>query len=475
MSSKRLAACLSLLLLTGCLATLVPADLDDFYDPAAAARFPDRNPVIVIPGFLGSRLTDATTGRAVWGTVGGNSADPATADGARTIGLSLREEVPSPDVRPDGVLDRIRFRSLSFRLRPYFRTLRTLGRAGYRDEDLSRRAALDGRHLNSFQFAYDWRLDNAQNARRLHEFILAKGDLFQAARESRGEVPDTIRFDIIAHSMGALLTRYYLRYGTQPLPDDGSLPELSWDGARHVERAILVAPPNAGSLKAVLNLIRGVRHAPGFPFYDALLNGTFPSAYQLFPRARHGVFVDARDRSTPWTSILDPALWQRLEWGLAATGKDRLLRWLLPDVDSAAERRRIALAYQRRMLRLADQFQRALDLPATPPAGTELFLIASDSRPTPSVLAIDPGTGAAKVIDRGPGDGSVLRESAVADADRPPPIDWQEIVLIARRHSLMPHDPEFAERVVDWLLERPRAHRASAADAVRPRRWAGAS
>ena len=34
---------LSLLLLTGCLATLVPADFDDFYDPVAAERYPERN------------------------------------------------------------------------------------------------------------------------------------------------------------------------------------------------------------------------------------------------------------------------------------------------------------------------------------------------------------------------------------------------------------------------------------------------
>ncbi len=447
---------LALILLSGCLATLVPADLDDFYDPAAAERYPDRNPVIVIPGFLGTRLRDAGSGRVVWGAVGGSYANPATPVGARTVALSLREGVDSPDVRPDGVLDEIRFRRLSLRLRPYYRILRTLGGAGYRDEDLNRRiVGFDGQHLNSFQFAYDWRLDNAENARRLHEFILEKKAYCLADRAKRGEGKTEIRFDVIAHSMGGLLTRYYLRYGPQPLPTNGELPELTWEGARYIERAILVAPPNAGSLKAALNMIRGVRHAPGFPTYDAMLNGTFPAAYQLFPRSRHGAYEDARDRQQPAPSLLDPELWENAGWGLADATKDSLLQWLLPDVDETGERRRIALAYQRRMLRLADQFQRALDLEATPPAGTDLYLIAGDSILTPSVLAIDPDTGEVAVSGRGPGDGSVLRTSASFE-DEVSTIAWRDVAFIARKHSRMSHDPAFAERVMTWLLKERR-------------------
>ncbi|MEM7356062.1 MAG: hypothetical protein AAF657_34920, partial [Acidobacteriota bacterium] len=400
-------------------------------------------------------LRDIESGRVVWGEVGGAYADPATPEGARVIARSMRPEIPSPDVRPDGVLDEFRYRSLSLRLRPYFRILRVLGAAGYRDEDLSRRSVdYDGQHLNSFQFAYDWRLDNAENARRLHEFILEKEAYCRADRSRRGQPPETIRFDIIAHSMGSLLTRYYLRYGPQALPDDGSLPELTWEGAQHVERVILVAPPNAGSLKAVLNLTRGVRHAPGFPFYDAALNGTFPSAYQLLPRGRHGAVVEARDPSQELPTLLDPELWERAGWGLAEPDEE-LLHWLLPEVEGADERRRIALSYQRRMLRLAEQFQRALDVPATPPAGTELFLIAGDSIPTPAVVAVDADSGEIEVIERGPGDGSVLSASALSSGDGSP-ITWREVAFIHRKHSLMPHDPVFAQRVVRWFLETPR-------------------
>ncbi len=453
----------AVLTLTGCVATLVPTDFDDFYDPRAAERYPDRNPVIVIPGFLGSRLVDAESGAVIWGAVGGNYADPDTPQGARLIALSLRDGLEgnkrknlSPAIRPDGVLDRFRIRALALRLKPYHEILRALSEAGYRDEDLIRRDVDFGdRHLNSFQFAYDWRLDNAANARRLHEFILEKAAYCRSDRRRRGLPAGEVRFDLIAHSMGGLLARYYLRYGPQPLPADGSPPELTWEGARHVERAILVAPPNGGAVKAALNMIRGVRHAPGLPFYDALLNGTFPSAYQLFPRARQGAVVDARDRSRH-LDLLDPELWQRAGWGLAARDREELLGWLLPEIEDASERRRLALAYQRRMLRLAAQFQRALDRPASPPAGTELFLIAGDSLKTPSVLAVDPESGAVEIVARDPGDGSVTRASAVMG----PSVAWRELAFTSRRHSRMSGGKVFADRIAHWLLESPRPSRA---------------
>ena len=95
-----------------------------------------------------------------------------------------------------------------------------------------------------FQFPYDWRRDNAENARRLHEFIREKRDYVQAELLRRyGIRRDDLRFDVIAHSMGGLLLRYYLEYGDQPLPEDGSAPRVTWAGAVNVAHAVLVATP----------------------------------------------------------------------------------------------------------------------------------------------------------------------------------------------------------------------------------------
>ena len=78
----------------------------------------------------------------------------------------------------------------------------------------------------------------------------------------------------------------------------------------------------------------------------------------------------------------DPAVWQRLGWGLAGAGLDADLATLMPDVAGAAERRSLALALQARLLHRARAFAAAMEQPATPPPGTELMLVAGDSMPT---------------------------------------------------------------------------------------------
>ena len=81
--------------------------------------------------------------------------------------------------------------------------------------------------------------------------------------------------------MGGLVARYYLEYGAQPLPNDGSLPPLTWAGARYVDRVMLVGTPNAGSIKAIEQLVNGVRFAPILPKYHPAIIGTLPGVYQL--------------------------------------------------------------------------------------------------------------------------------------------------------------------------------------------------
>src|SRR5512139_4193159 len=88
------------------------ADLALLYSPSAMHHGIDRNPVIVIPGLLGSRLKDPASGRIVWGAFEGNAADPSTQDGARLVALPFTDMMSTPGaaVRPDGVLDRVRIR-----------------------------------------------------------------------------------------------------------------------------------------------------------------------------------------------------------------------------------------------------------------------------------------------------------------------------------------------------------------------------
>jgi len=440
-------------------------DLGGLYTRAAQAGDAIRNPVIVIPGILGSKLEDEASGRIVWGAFGGDYADPGRPDGARLLALPMAPGVPlerlQDRVRATGALDRVRVRlfGLSIEQQAYLYVLRTLGVGGYRDADLGRMGQVDygAGHFTCFQFAYDWRRDNAENARRLHEFILERRAYVQAELRRRGLPADDVKFDIVAHSMGGLLARYYLQHGPTPLPEDGSLPPLTWAGARHVERAVLIGPPNGGSVEALTELVEGTRFPFPLPRYQPAVLGTMPSVYQLLPRARHGRVLDAAGRPV---DVLDPAVWERHGWGLAAPSQAEVLAWLLPDVADPAERLRIAREHQRKALRRAAQFHAALDRPATPPEGLTLHLFAGDATPTPAVAQVD-GDGRLAVRDHAPGDGTVTRASAVLDervggpwsARLDSPIAWSDVTFLFSDHLGMTRDPAFTDNVLFRLLE----------------------
>jgi hypothetical protein len=452
----------------GCASGLRVPDLGGLYNRSAREQR-GRNPVIVIPGILGSRLRDAESGRVVWGAFAGNYANPARPDGARLLALPMREGAAFADLRDaaeaDRVLDRVRVSLLRLPLeqKAYFQLLATLGAGGYRDETLGLAGAIDygEGHFTCFQFPYDWRRDNVENARRLHAFVLAKRAYVQAELERRHGVRDAdVRFDVVAHSMGGLVARYYLMYGDADLPEGGELPAPTWEGARFVERAVLVGTPNAGSAEALLNLVEGRDFSWLLPEFPPAVLGTMPSLYQLLPRTRHARVVDGAGRTL---DLFDPALWETLGWGLASPAQDRVLAELLPGVARPDERRRIAIDHLRKSLDRARRFQASLDLPAAPPPGTSLHLIAGDSEPTASLLAVGPG-GRLRVAARDPGDGTVTRASAIADervggAWRPEvasPVAWDRVTFLFRDHLGITTDPAFTDNLLYLLLEEPR-------------------
>jgi hypothetical protein len=275
--------------------------------------------------------------------------------------------------------------------------------------------------------------------------------------------------------MGGLVTRYYLRHGTADLPEDGSLPPVTWAGAAHVNRVVLIGTPNAGSADALIQLVEGRRFAPILPRYQPAVLGTMPSIYQLLPRTRHGAVVEGQGAEARDVDVFDPAVWERFGWGLAA-GHDPVLPWLLPDVPEPAVRRQIARSHLRKALARAKQFHAALDRSATPPAGLDVHLFAGDAKPTASRLAVDPASGKLTVREHGPGDGTVLRTSAVLDerVGQPwtpglaSPIAWSSVTFLFSDHLALTQDLGFTDNILFRLLDSPRPRAAGSAARSQP-------
>lgn len=135
-----------------------------------------------------------------------------------------------------------------------------------------------------FIFSYDWRQDIATGTAP-HLYIALQSYAATYARAT-GADPDTVRFVLVAHSMGGLVVRTML--GQQPRFGD------------RIERAVLVGTPNLGSVKALKTLLVGpgglreseltwpsnlLKLLPNeiTPAVSKLVAITRPSLYELLP------------------------------------------------------------------------------------------------------------------------------------------------------------------------------------------------
>ncbi len=456
---------LAALVLGGCASVPMP-DLGGIYSRSASHHTPETNPVIVIPGILGSRLEDSASGRIVWGAFGGGSANPGRADGARLVALPMgdtRFADLRDEVKATGALDSVRLRVLGLpvNLSAYAALLGTLGAGGYLDASF-RKVDYGSVHFTCFQFAYDWRRDNIENARRLYDFIEEKRRAVEAENLRRfGRSGAPVKFDIVAHSMGGLLTRYMLMYGKAEPGPNGELPALTWAGARNVNKVLLIGTPNGGSVETLKELIGGYRPASILPRYSAAVLGTMPSIYQLLPDPEIQTVVD--EKTGQRIDYLDPSEWERRGWGLASASSAPVLAELIPDEPDPARRAAIATAHLRKGLARGRAFRAALKRPHQLPSGLYLHLYAGDGVPTVSAMSIA-RDGALRDNTYAPGDGVVLRSSALFDTRRADqqqltirsPIPWTSVTFLQQNHLGLTKDPTFADNMLYQLLLAPK-------------------
>jgi hypothetical protein len=150
-------------------------------------------------------------------------------------------------------------------------------------------------------------------------------------------------------------------------------------------------------------------------------------------------------------------------WGLANPELDSTLQVLLPEVKDKETRIKIALNHQRKSLMRAKAFAQALDIPAATPPGISINLIAGDAVDTTDVIKVNAETGELEIYKTGPGDGKVLRSSALMDervgsnikGRLRTPIKWANVLFLFSDHLGLTTDPVFTDNMLYMLLEKP--------------------
>ncbi len=396
----------------------------------AAAR--PRNPVIVLHGFLGSRLKNRHTQESVWGRVMNAIRRGKPDDLALPIDrLPLSED--RDDLVPYAICETVM--GVKF-YASILDALRDVG--GYRLGDISNPHPGD----SMFIYNYDWRRDNVESAIGLGRAI--------RKIKTRLKAPD-LRFDIVAHSMGGLLAEYFLKYGTVDALDGAS--EVSYAGAVDIGRIVVIGTPHRGTMSAFRILNNGISRtlSPRDIF-------TMPSVYQLLPADGRGHFIDMQGQAVD-LDLYDARTWVRSRWSI----------WS-PHLEGGVPPAPQAEVFLQAALDRARAFHAALDrqAPGGPPA-VPIHLFGSDCVPTLDRVVLDPtANGIQPLFNDGtspyrnardleqlmlaPGDGTVTAESLTGLPTAPPPSRTTSTFFFCATHGLLPANRGFQDNLFYVLL-----------------------
>ncbi len=260
MTVRRLLVLFCAILMASCTATFTKPDLERLYETARTDFH--QPPVVLIPGVMGSRLVSEEDGEIWPGSLFSLLFSPY-----RHAALDIDPDTLQPltgDVHAGEITGKFAGRDF---YESIIETLETAG--GFVHARPGETPPPGLRHY--YIFTYDWRMDNVQAARRLDQFI----------EQIRIDHDDpALKLDIIAHSMGGMIARYYLRYGTVDVTMDNEFP-VNYHGSERIRRIILLGTPNLGSVESLKAFIVGRRIGMRAIPPEVLI--TFPSFYQLFP------------------------------------------------------------------------------------------------------------------------------------------------------------------------------------------------
>jgi pimeloyl-ACP methyl ester carboxylesterase len=437
-------------ILAGC-AAIGPA-ADQLY-PAHAAS-PDRVPVILIPGLLGSRLARARDGVEVWP---GGTRKLLTSD---YLDLALRIDPDTLEPVDDGLVPSGIFEGAvgkDF----YGRLMQELREAGgYRLMRPGRPVVQQRARL--YVFTYDWRQDNVETVKKLDELI-------EQIRSDYGD-PE-LRVDVIAHSMGGLVVRYFERYGPVDVLDGNSF-TVTGLGRSKLRRVVLLGTPNQGTVTAVHKFLNGYR--VGFSALPTEGVATMPSTFQLFPHPLVDWVVNVNGRPLDF-DVFDIEFWRRYGWSIF---DPRIQRRMDRHRDVWPQQDVFERWFERRLER-GRRFVWSLMVPSGRVPLVKPLLLGSDCVPTPSRLVFENVGGESvarlrpeqilvptpgvdyETLMFAPGDGSVTLASLLSRQDlssevpsyEQESLETERNLIVCERHDALTSEDALLDALIGYLLE----------------------
>ena len=242
----------------------------DFIPFLTSDPFITHTPVIIIPGIMGSYLSkDYDDDSEIWPNI-----------------LELLLSIPDSflndlALNSDGTEDPMK----PMRVGDIIRQISTTDTFAGLISELNSNGYIENSDL--FVFPYDWRKDIADSA------ILLKNKINDVLAQTGSD-----KVDIIAHSMGGLVTKEY----------------IAENGTGSINNLIFIGTPNFGAPEAFKALMYGDGMGIGVPLIGLnpdrikIISQNMPAVYELLPSQKYitqngDYLTDARDRNNPPTDL----------------------------------------------------------------------------------------------------------------------------------------------------------------------------
>lgn len=232
--------------------------MTDLTPQPALANEPPPHFVVIVPGYMGSKLRNKATGEIVWVDFQSIPFSPLRWDDWLD-NLFTQMAYPNEDLEPAGILEEVLFVPPWAKQEHYGRLVEALEGIGYVGDP-----NLPESERNLYTFSYDWRQDNRISGRQLGQAVERWAALHPGAKAW-----------LIGHSNGGIVSRWYIEKES---------------GKERVGRLILMGSPWDGAPKGAKMMFEGLEtlFRGSFNLFNIQartreLIRSFPSAYQLIP------------------------------------------------------------------------------------------------------------------------------------------------------------------------------------------------